>query len=180
MSRMLISMTLATISLFFAAGCSSESKKKAEEDKVIAASRSQYTAIEFEKGRSILSATSKEHLKALAKTWATGPSQEVKVLAWADEEYPNKVEGKASPKEVILASDRARAIKEFLKEELKAKGDVDSYNMAKRPNLFSKVFQNEEYKLKESFEASGATGVKLDDGSVSYSKAGKAIVIIEQ
>jgi hypothetical protein len=187
-SRMIASLAFATMSLIFAAGCSTTAaKKKSIEDaqvkevKVKAIPGTHYTTILFRKGKSSLDSVSKDNLKDLSKRAHESHKKidEIRILAWADEEYPDKVEGQAKPSEIILASERAQKIKDYLEEELKESEDIDSYNMAKRPNLLSKLFQNDEYDVKEAFETSGATASKLPDGSVSYTKASKAIVIID-
>ncbi len=128
-----------------------------------------------------MSETSKEHLKSLTTRAhkAGKPIEEIKVLAWSDKEYPDKVKGKASTGEIILASERAQKIKSYLEVDLKESDDIDSFNMAKRPDLISKLFQNDEYDVKNAFEQSGTTASRLDDGSVSYTKASKALVIID-
>jgi hypothetical protein len=184
--RMLISLAIATVSLVFASSCSQiGTKKKSPKAQGGQATVSEvagphYTTIVFNKGQSTLSSINKENLRTLATRAdkANRPVSEIKILAWADTEYPDKISGMASTADIILASERARIIREYLEEDLKAR-EVDSYNMAKRPGLVSKIFKNDEYKLKEAFEKSGTTGSKLPDGSVSYTKASKALVIID-
>jgi hypothetical protein len=188
-SRMMISLAMASVSLIFAAGCSTPvaKKKSAEETKTSskvegpAVPGTHYTTVVFPKGKSSLDSMSKEYLKELAaKAHKTKkPIEEIRILAWSDNEYPDKVKGKSSQKDVKLANERAQKIKDYLEQDLKELEDIDAYNMAQRPNLMSKLFQNDEYEVKEAFESSGATGSKLPDGSVSYTKAQKALVIID-
>lgn len=187
-SRMFVSLALASLSLIFSAGCTSPSAKKksvkateAKEAQVPAISGTHYTTLVFDKGKSSLSETSKEHLKALAARAhkAGKPIEEIKVLAWSDKEYPDKVKGKASTGDIILASERAQKIKSYLEEDLKESDDIDAFNMARRPDLISKLLRDDEYDVKSAFEQSGATASRLDDGSVSYTKASKALVIID-
>lgn len=187
-SRMLISLALASLSLVFAAGCTSPSAKKksvkateTKEAQVPAISGTHYTTLIFDKGKSSLSETSKEHLRSLAARAhkAGKPIEEIKVLAWSDKEYPDKVKGKASTGDIILASERAQEIRNYLEVDLKESEDIDSFNMARRPDLISKLFQDDEFEVKSAFEQSGATASRLDDGSVSYTKASKALVIID-
>jgi hypothetical protein len=184
---MLISLAIATVSLVFASSCSHTSaKKKSPETQGLEAAASEvagthYATIVFHKGQSTLSSIDKENLRILASRVEkeSRPVSEIKILAWADAEYPDEVEGKASTAEIILASERARIIREYLEQDLMAR-EVDSFNMARRPGLVSKLFKNEEYKLKDAFEKSGTTGSKLPDGSISYTKASKALVIIDK
>ncbi len=187
-SRMLVSLAMATLSLVFAAGCTSPAAKKksveageAKEAKVPTVPGTHYTTLVFDKGRSSLSEASKNHLRDLASRAhkAGKPIEEIKILAWADKEYPDKVKGRAATGDIILASERAQKIKNYLEEDLKESEDIDAFNMARRPNLISKLFRDDEYEVKNAFEQSGATGSRLDDGSVSYTKASKALVIID-
>lgn len=193
-SRMMVSLALASMSLLFAAGCTTPAAKKkpayqtstttttkTEEVKAPVVAGTQYTTVFFKKGRASLDSLSKQHLKDLASRAHKEKREieEIRILAWADKEYPDKVTGKSSEQDIKLASQRAEKIKDYLEVDLKEQEDIDSYNMAKRPDLVSKVFQNDEYKIKEAFETTGATGEKLPDGSVSYTKASKAIVIID-
>ncbi len=182
-SRIIISLTAAAVSLIFASGCSHDSKKVSP-DKTAAAAKeiggTHYATIEFEKGATNLSPASKAHLNSLTnRAHRTGRRiEEIKVLAWADQEYPDKIHN-APTREVILAKERAQSIKNYLEKELKEHEDIDAFNMAKRPSLLGKLFENEDFKVKEAFEQSGATATRLEDGSLSYSKASKAIVIID-
>ncbi len=195
-SRMLVSLALASMSLIFAAGCTTPAAKKksayqnsatattsapVEKTRAPAIVGTEYTTVFFNKGRASLDSLSKQHLKDLISNAhkTRKEIEEIRILTWADKEYPDKVKGKASTSDIILASERAQKIRDYLELDLKEMEDIDSYNMAKRPNLMSKLLQNDEYKVKEAFESTGATGDKLPDGSVSYTKASKAIVIID-
>jgi hypothetical protein len=185
-SRIIVSLTLASLSLIFATGCSSSAKKISVESKTAEIEKphipgTHYTTIVFRPGKANLDSISKESIKKLAKKAheQKRPIEEIRILAWSDKEYPDEVQKKASTKDIILATERAQKIKDYLEEDLKETDDIDAYNMAKRPNLISKLFRNDEYDVKEAFESSGATGSKLPDGSVSYTKASKALVIID-
>lgn len=182
-SRIFLSVTMAAVSLIFATGCSHQAKKKSPDKTAVAAKEiggTHYTTIEFKKGTTKLTEASKVNLNSLTtRAHRSGREiDEIKVLAWADQEYPDKVH-KAPTREVILAKERANNIKKYLSKELHESEDIEAFNMAKRPNLVSKLFKNEDYDVKEAFEQTGATGTRLNDGSVSYSKASKAIVIID-
>jgi hypothetical protein len=185
--RMFVSLALASLSLVFAAGCTSPSAKKksvettkAKEEKIPAVSGTHYTTIVFDRGKSSLSEASKSHLKDLAARAHKNrkPIEEIKILAWSDKEYPDKMKGKASTGDIILASQRAQKIKDYLEDDLKESDDIDAFNMAKRPDFVSKLLRDDEYDVKTAYEQSGTTGSRLDDGSVSYTKASKALVII--
>lgn len=172
-------MTLLAMSLMLLA-CSHQNKNRAPASDVPQVEGTHYTAIEFEEGKTDLNEMSKNHLNSLAQKAARDGREieEIIILAWADKEYPAKEE-KASPSAIILAKERAQAVKDYFEEDLHSLEDIDSYNMAKRPHMMSKVFNNDDYTVKEAFEKSGTTGTRLPDGSTSYTKASKALVIIE-
>ena len=168
----------------FLVSCSSDKKKKKEVTEAPAtqvAGGTHYTTVEFNKGKAGLTEESKAHLNELCLRAHNSRKQieEIRILAWADKEYPNKVESKTKNKDVILASERAQKIRDYLEEDLKEENDIDAYNMAKRPDLLSKLLRNDEYDVKEAFETSGTTATRLADGSTSYTKASKAIVIVD-
>lgn len=140
-----------------------------------------YAAIEFNKGDSSLSDTSKKNLNELAAIVDREGReiQEIKVVAWADQEYPTRAQKKASTREILLAKDRARAIRDYLKDDLHSLEKIDTFNMAKRPGKLGQIVKTEDSTVKNAFEKMGPTATTLDDGSVSYSKASKAMVIID-
>jgi len=141
-----------------------------------------YTTLEFDKGDASLSELSKLHLDSLAEK-ASKDGREIesiKILTWPDKEYPTEPnKTKAGPQEVSLARERSRAVTKYLEEDLHTEDNISAYNMAKRPNLASKLFKSDDWTVKEAFEKSGTTATKLSDGSLSYTKASKALVIID-
>ena len=172
------------ISLIFIASCAHEEKKKTSADEpsnpaTVAGTR--YTTLEFSKGKSELTNASKENLKNfLAKSHQTDRAiNDIRILAWADTEYPANKKNNIPKSQVILASERAQGIRDYLEVDLKEENDIDAYNMARRPDLLSKMFRSDEYDVKNAFETTGTTASRLPDGSVSYTKASKAIVIID-
>lgn len=172
------------MSLLLVVGCSHKVNKPVPTPTAKAAAEvggTHYATLEFEKGTSKLSEASKANLNALATRASRDGRkiEEIKILSWADQEYPDRVKGKAKTSEIILAKERGEKIKEYLKDDLHAREDIDAFNMAKRPNLLSKMFKDEDFSVKDAFEKSGATGTKLNDGNISYSKASKALVIID-
>lgn len=137
-------------------------------------------SVEFPPAQSELSELSKEHLKELAERARQDGREidKVKILAWADQEYPESSH-KAHPEQVILAGERAHAIKEYLAEDLSPGTSYNSFNMAKRPGLFSQIVKGDEYEIKQAVEELGPTATPREDGSLSYSQASKAVIIID-
>jgi hypothetical protein len=141
-----------------------------------------YTTIVFPAGAAALGRDHKALLRELLATARRDrkPVEEIRVLAWADEEYPEG--GKKpppSPKAESLAAARALAIRDFLAQDLGEARDIDAYNMARRPTVIARLFRSDEFRVKDAFEQSGATASPLPDGRTSYTKASKALVIID-
>ncbi len=112
------------------------------------------TEVSYEKGSPFLDASDRKTIDELiAKAKQKGKIDDVKVLTWADREYPT--EGyKADKQERDLANNRSKRIKQYLKDVHKI-GDVDSYNMAERPNALEKLFSTGDYEVKTSAENAG-------------------------
>lgn len=137
------------------------------------------TAVVFEEGERELSSSGEKNLQLFAARARRNQRliESVKILAWADSEYPETVE-RAHPREIILAKERAQEIKDFLRDNVQDI-EIKSFNMAKRPGTLSSITRNEEYAIKRAIEEMGPTATKLENGELSYSKASKAIIIVE-
>lgn len=142
---------------------------------------SHYTALEFDRGRSTLSDANKFNLNKLTQRVSrTGKEiSEIKILAWADREYPSRKNEKVKTQEIILANERAKATRKFILRELETKEPIDVFNMAKRPEPIDEIRKSEEFRVKEDFANSGVSGTRLPSGETSYTKAGKVLVIID-
>lgn len=140
-----------------------------------------YTTVEFERGRSGLTDASRRNLNILARKVAgTGREvAEIKILAWADREYTGKKAGSPRTRDVILANERASAIRNFLRDDLHSKDPIDVFNMAKSPGLLDRLTRDEEYQVKRDVARAGVSGTRLPSGETSYTKAGKGFVIID-
>lgn len=143
--------------------------------------RSPYTAVEFPKGKSDLTEMNKKYLRDFArKAEQSGREiEEIKVLAWSDKEYPGETKSQATVKDVILANARANTIREYIRKDLNTRSEIDVFNMAKKPDLFSSLTQGQDYRVKEDIEQSGVSATRLPSGQTSYTKAGKVLVIID-
>ena len=185
MSRTLV-LTLLSALLVSCSSTQPKSVKSPSADPAIAAASERiggnfYSTLEFSQGSDKLTESSKIHLKEIHDKVKADQRKvkEIKILAWADQEYPEVVENDAPAKEIILANERAKNIKRYLSKELKTSEDINYFNMAKRPGTFSTLTKSDDFEVKRAFERSGATSVRLDDGSVSYSKASKAIIVVD-
>lgn len=175
--RMFFSMALATMSLIFAVGCAHDAKKKSEVKTARIAENveeARYVAIKFDKGGTRLDNQDKRSLMALKREIDKQGKkvEEIKVLSWADKDYPLKGQT-ATESEVILARQRGEAIMNYLEKDLHTNKSIDFYNMAKKPNAFSRLFKGDDYNIKESFQKSGL-GTNLKG-----SHASRALIIIE-
>lgn len=97
----------------------------------------------------------------------------IEVLAWSDQEYPVEGVAKPSVEEQRLAADRGQVVKEFLKNSLGSKKDVDVHNMAKEPGVFAKIFATDDFRMKDSLESSAEIGF------VSDNKESKAVILVK-
>jgi hypothetical protein len=177
--------TLAT-SVVLAIGCAHDAPKEAHQESLVKTSQAtaqvgggEYVVINFAQGTKSLTAKDKEVLRALASEAPQhGKIAKFEVLAWADREYPTEGQ-KATSGEAKLADDRASNIKDYLKKDLSTTENVDAHNMAKRPGLFSEVFKSNDYKLKNTFEATGAApGDHAAALEKLENKASKAVVVV--
>ena len=180
-------ITLTVLSTILLAGCASPRRQASEiTTRESATSRaaamsggSEFAVVEFEKGSYALTSEGRATLQKVANiTKNEGRDvNEIKVLAWADREYP--ADGsRANSRDVNLADDRASVIKTYLKDDLNADMDVDKHNMAQRPGSFSELVKTDDYKIKNNFENSGAapTTANTDD---LRTKVSKAIIVIK-
>ncbi len=130
--------------------------------------------IEFSKKSSKLSAASREKIEALYKTVARPERLKgVKVIAWADDEYPSKKERKLSFNSTELAKSRAEAVQNFLKKR-NTNLEFELYNMAKRPGTFSEFVGTADARIKDSLERAGISTT----AEKSTPKARKTIVML--
>ncbi|MGE3611519.1 MAG: hypothetical protein AB7I27_18150 [Bacteriovoracaceae bacterium] len=171
------------ILMFFLLSCAQPKPKKevvkAEDSAAKAIGATNYVSLEFKKGSARLTNKDKIQIKHFLNQINKQHKeiQDIKILTWADQEYPLRSQKSLPSSEIILAKERAERIKNYLKQDLKSEVDVDEYNMARRPNLVSKLFNSEEYILKEAFEKNEVSHRSSD--LHANSKARKALVIID-
>lgn len=109
----------------------------------------------------------------------SAPITVIKVLAWSDQEYPDEEDETLPSEDQALALERGESIKSYIEDDMGRNERVKIFNMARRPNFFSEVAKNDEYQTKEAFEEAGPTSTILPDGEISFTKASKALVIID-
>lgn len=134
--------------------------------------------VSFDKNSDKLTDFQKTEIRtAVSDASQKGKIDEVKILAWSDKEYPTENK-KQTKEEIGLAKNRIKHLKSFLKDELKVK-DVDTYNMAERPNAFEKTFNTSDAKVKNTTESSGGAPTEGNTGLFDLkAQASKGVVMI--
>lgn len=154
-----------------ASNVSQESKHVA-----IAQDASYVTELSFDESSANLDSSSKKKLdEILSRAKSDGKIDEVKVISWSDREYPTEKRGKLSKAQNELAERRANNIKKYLMGADQSL-DVDTYNMAQRPNAVSKLFNTDNAKIKKSLEAAGIAHDRSDNDYPT--KAGKSTIMV--
>jgi outer membrane protein OmpA-like peptidoglycan-associated protein len=123
------------VSFIILMGCSHHDEANSPTPLVSASSVevANYTTLAFSKGSSELNAETRAQLDtfALGALRDGREIRDIKVLAWADKEYPVR-SNKSGRKDVELAQKRNAVIKRYLREDLHAENDIDLYNMASK------------------------------------------------
>lgn len=111
-----------------------------------------YIDVDFGKGNTKLDDKGKLAVKAiLDEAEKHGKIDEMIVLSWSDTEYPSNSVRTLSKDERKLADKRNHEIKKYVNnlDHLK-RLDVDTYNMAEKPNSLSRWTKNYDHKIKAS------------------------------
>lgn len=135
-----------------------------------------YVEIEFMRDSAELNEDARSAIRSLVEqSRQLGKIDEVLVLSWADEEYPSDTMKKLSKGQVELAARRNEAIKDYVK--MLTSADVDRYNLAKQPNVFSKWFNTTDARLKNALLSAG---LPTTASSPQYpSKASHSVIIVK-
>lgn len=135
--------------------------------------------VEFEPGTDVLTRVGKVELTQLVeKARAKGELDKMRVLAWADREYP-RADEEVARVETYLADERATVVQEYLEERLSV-SDIDTYNMARRPGAFKRFLRTPEYRVKERAEDSGIAPSSLEvNHFVEEPRASTALIIAD-
>ncbi|MGE3260963.1 MAG: hypothetical protein AB7K68_04205 [Bacteriovoracia bacterium] len=112
---------------------------------------------------------------ALVKAQAAGKIEEIKVIAWADREFPSFNSGSLPKADQALAERRTEEIGKALANKVKDV-DVDKYNMAVYPTGVDRLFKTSDFRVKRSLEQAGIPN--SDSGVKTPAMSGKALVMI--
>ncbi|MBC7538506.1 MAG: hypothetical protein H7281_06785 [Bacteriovorax sp.] len=142
----------------------------------IKAEASDFVEIQFKPGSSFLSESSKSSLDSLIKVANhEGVIDEIIILSWSDEEYPSKKIKSLPKKQKELAASRNKVVEEYVKTMRSV--EVNTYNMAERPNVISKLFKTTDSKLKNSLIAAGLPTTA--DPTEYASKASHSVILVK-
>lgn len=134
-----------------------------------------YADISFVEGSSKLSTEAKNSLnQTINEARKKGSIDEVLVLSWADLEYPSKNIRRYSKKQERLADQRNQNIKEFVNAARYV--DVETFNMAKKPNTIANWFHTEDSEMKKSLLAAGLS-TTMDNDNTS-NKASHSLIFV--
>jgi hypothetical protein len=147
-----------------------ESKQVANEE------QSNFVAeVTFAKGRTGVPVPARSELKRIFQSaHSHGKIKDVKVITWADEEYPSTRTDKLSKAERRLVNRRNDAIEDYL-ESLDKNLNVDRFSMAERPGMVNTMLATEDVRIKRSLEKAGIANT--DSNAKFPGKASKSIVI---
>ncbi|MFN3454333.1 MAG: hypothetical protein ACK41T_05180 [Pseudobdellovibrio sp.] len=135
-----------------------------------------FVELKFDAGKATLTESSRQSLdKLVAQARAAGKIDEVMVLSWADQEYPSTAAKRLSKEQRDLADARNKQIEKYVTASYDY--DVETYNMAERPNVLSKWFNTSDYKLKKSFVAAGLPTTANDPQLTK--KASRSVVLVK-
>lgn len=174
-------ITLSALSLF-AIACSHSHKADtaavAPETKALAkAEQASYVAeVKFDKGSAALSESTRNELdRVIASAAAAGKIEKIQVITWADGEYPADVQ-KALPKpQRDLAAKRNSALNDYIKKKTSGV-NVDTFNMAERPNALENLFNTSDARIKRSLESAGISNTAT--ALRSSANASKSVVML--
>jgi hypothetical protein len=174
---------LAFTTIAFSACSHSKKETAAVSDEVKAVAQqndASYVAeVSFDKGSAKLSTAAKNRLDAIVRdARAAGKVDEVKVVTWADAEYPAEPTKRLSKTQRDLAEKRSGAIRDYLKAGGAAM-DVDTYNMAERPNAMERLLSTSDARVKRSLENAGIATTAHDLRFPENASKSMVMVILE-
>ncbi len=133
------------------------------------------TEIQFKKGSTTLTKDSQKQLETLLKRAESAKALDsVKVVTWADQEYPSSQQKSLSKNEKDLVKKRNDSIKDFFKKK-DSHLKVDEISMAERPNALTEMLGGDDARIKKSLEVAGIPTTGSDKGR---SRASKSIVML--
>lgn len=171
-------LSICLLALLTATGCATKNEAPGKAvTKAVSreAEASKFTEIQFNFGSSMLTEKSKDSLSNLMKTSNNAEIDEVIVLSWSDVEYPSTNVDKLSKLQLDLANKRNENVKAYVKALRNV--DINTYNMAEKPNTLSKLLDSDDSKLKNSFLSAGLATTA--DKSNHANKATHSVILVK-
>lgn len=136
------------------------------------------TEVSFDqKGSALTDGEKKELANLVQDARQKGTIKEIKVLVWADREYPQNKESVAKS-DVKLADARIKEIKKYMKDSLNV-SDATFYNMAERPNKVEELFKTSDAKVKHAAEGTAAPTTSDQTGLFGWKgQSSKAVALV--
>lgn len=136
-------------------------------------------SISYDQGSSLLSTGQTIELSALVKSLDKSPQRlNVTVAAWADADYPSDRGGEISRGAEVLADQRANAVANYI-AGLGSFSKVSKINMAKRSNMFERMFSSDETMVKEAVYGKATNRYWLNyEASTIKEKGGSGKVVV--
>lgn len=133
--------------------------------------------VDFKEGSATLADSEKRTLKALVQSLDRSVGNtKVAIGAWSDHDYP--VSGKLTDAEERLATDRARAVQQYVESLAGFKG-ITVYNMAKNDSRFAKFFGTKDSKVKDAYVGARNESPEVDFvGKRLQDKGSKSKVVV--
>ena len=131
----------------------------------------------FKKGKSELSTSSKKQLNAISKkALKQGQIEIIKIITWADQEYPSAIKNNLSQDQQLLVKKRNEKIKNYLQKIASNKiYDIELISMAQRPSFLKNLLSSDDAKIKRELESAGIS--ETETSSIKGSKKSKSIVL---
>lgn len=136
-------------------GSQSGSTTSAARDVAAEEGASHVVEISFLKNSSELSDENRQSLSNMADSAMLNRKIEsVKVIVWADEEYPSVRSHGLTRFQTELGDGRAASIKNYLQAKAGV-NDIEIFNMASRPSAIQNLFNTEDSRVKRAMETAG-------------------------
>jgi hypothetical protein len=165
--------TIITFQILFLLSCTTQNSQLKKGPLTTA----YYTTLVFETSETDLSRLNQIKLNRFLLRHFPLKAEKIRLFVWSDEEYDPAGQ---NAQDITLAKERAWKIRDFISQRWPEAEEIALFNMAEGPHLFDRLFLSEQFEVKASVQRGGLTATVLPDGRVSYTKASKAIVTIQE
>jgi outer membrane protein OmpA-like peptidoglycan-associated protein len=142
------------------------------------------TEFEFKKGQETLSPQSKKRIEELSKqALKKGRIEAIKVITWADQEYPSPKKKMLSSDQISLAHNRNTEIQKYLKKmypNQDVSGKIELISMAERPTFYNKLISSDDARIKRSLESGGIPNPHTKNKTTGKTSRSIVLIIMKQ